>query len=856
MKAKGLRTQLRACTKCGKVGHNKSTCHQTLAKKLKPAAAAVTSNNLPTSNPPVKFFIHHTHFAPHQSAHFTDLKTKESDPWQKVSAAGPSRVDSTYHYYHQKSEPQKSSSVFSKHWEQNDDKKIPDEYFYQDIGLDIPKTSHATTLDQEKIQSKPALNLIGKDTHFKNQISNAKQKIKATGAKMRNVGRVFPIGKIAFAIGCVALAAFLPVRATNFYRQVQLTARTASAQGTAGFAALKSSTSALANSDLASAQKSTADALRNFSTALDNIKTNYPLLQSIIGFIPFIGDKIQDRKNLALAGEEIALGNARLFKGLEEIGNATDKNLLQKIKILNPYLSSALPDYRLALSKLTGVSPKSVPEQYRQTLNDFKLIFASVTNDLENLSELNNAINEIFGGQGMRRYLLMFQNPDEIRATGGFLGSFAVMDIKNGKIERLNIPAGGTYDLQGQLQETVEPPQPLSLVSRRWGFQDANWFPDFPASAQKILWFYRKSRDLTADGVIAINSTVLERLLTLTGPVSDEKRDVVLTAQDAIAQIQKIVETGPEIKDKKPKQIISDLAPEFLALTKNVANENLVSVLQNLHTALLQKEIQVYFTDENAQKLARVYGWSGELTPTTQNEDYLMVVNSNIGGRKSDAKMKQQVELQTVVEEDCEVINTVVVTRRHEGGKDEPFYGYPNIDYLRVYVPAGSELLSAAGFTWPEEKSFKAPFAWAKPDETLLSLEKEEKIDKASGTRVTSEFGKTAFGNWVITEPGATSQIQLTYKLPFKVTMNSSRSRLGDLILSGLEKENSARHLLVVQRQSGSDSAFTANIIFPESWRSAWGDGPNFKLAPNGLSIQPMDLNSDSVWSIALKQQI
>ena len=90
MKKKGTRTQLRACTKCGKVGHNKSTCPE-IATRIKKVEKKNEIQN--TAYQPVKFFIHHTHFAPHESPHFTDLKNKDTDPWQKVTATSPDKVD-------------------------------------------------------------------------------------------------------------------------------------------------------------------------------------------------------------------------------------------------------------------------------------------------------------------------------------------------------------------------------------------------------------------------------------------------------------------------------------------------------------------------------------------------------------------------------------------------------------------------------------------------------------------------------------------------------------------------------------------------------------------------------------------
>ncbi|HCX28112.1 MAG TPA: hypothetical protein DHI91_03160, partial [Candidatus Portnoybacteria bacterium] len=48
---------------------------------------------------------------------------------------------------------------------------------------------------------------------------------------------------------------------------------------------------------------------------------------------------------------------------------------------------------------------------------------------------------------------------------------------------------------------------------------DANWFADFPSSAKKIMSFYEKAGGSTADGVISLTPTIIERLLSMTGPI-------------------------------------------------------------------------------------------------------------------------------------------------------------------------------------------------------------------------------------------------------------------------------------------------------------------------------------------------
>ena len=452
---------------------------------------------------------------------------------------------------------------------------------------------------------------------------------------------------------------------------IKLTKNKIASDSTDGFVSLQNSTAALMQSNLPIAQTAINEALNSFGNAVETMQTKHQILQKIVSVIPVMDNEVKSRQNLLLAGQKIALGNTYLLKGIGDSQSNASSTLEERMNIIMDHLHSAIPNYQAAMNDLNKVDPNTLPLTYQGPFKDFKNIFEAVLNDLQNLSDLGSSLKEIFGAQGQRRYLLVFQNPAELRPTGGFMGSFAIMDVKNGQILNLEVPPGGTYDLQGQLDQFVIPPTPLLLSNKRWEFQDANWFPDFSVSAQKILWFYRHSRNITADGVIAINASVLERLLAITGPISDSKRGLTISADNALPTIQKVVENGPEKNTNKPKQILSDLAPQFIEHFKNSEPKDLLPLLTNLQDALSKKEIQAYFTDQTAQNAVDQMGWSGKILPTNSNQDYLAVFNTNVQGQKSDARIKQDISHQTIVDNEGNISDTVIITRTHKGQSQE-----------------------------------------------------------------------------------------------------------------------------------------------------------------------------------------
>ncbi len=765
-------------------------------KSTCPEAVSQTNTNK-TAHSPLKFFVHHVNYNKHQSPHLINLKEHKNNLYENVQPVAP--------------------------------KENKDFYFYHDA----PTPSFGP-----KLEKKPK-------RHY-----GLKQKIKTA---IGQAGAAAVPKHLAGGVLIILLLLFVPANARTYYFDLKSTANKIADNSTAGFLALHDSTSALMKGNLEDAQKSLTDALQNFDQAVTVLNNKHRFLQTIISAIPIMNNEIQSRQKLIAAGQEISLGNTYLLKGLSEIRTGSS-TITKNLELLGAHLTFSLPHYQTAKTDLQKVDSDILPFDYQNTFKEFRILYNAYVGDLENIAKLNSAIQEIFGGQGLRRYLLVFQNPAELRPTGGFIGSFALIDIKDGNIINIDIPAGGSYDLQGQLTQYVAPPTPLLLANKRWEFQDANWFPDFPASAQKMLWFYRHSRNLTTDGVIAINASVINRLLSIIGPISEESHNVVINKENALVTIQNIVEYGSEKKENKPKQILSDLAPLFIDNFKKINSRAILPMLANLEQALEQKEIQSYFADDDTENTIKEFGWSGAILNTSPNQDYLFVVNTNIQGQKSDAKIKQTISHQAVIQPDGTILDSVVISREHTGQAGEKLYGQTNIDYLRIYVPAGSELVRASGFTWPDEQKFKAPESWYKKDVALAGLEKEIGIDGQSGTRVTNEFGKTTFANWIITEPGQTNQVQFIYKLPFKAWEQPKESGLNILAKIFQSENHASKYQLVAQKQSGINSGFDSQIIYPEGWSPVWQDGNGITLATNGAAINSTELSSDKIWSLVMKK--
>lgn len=820
--------QQRKCSVCRNPGHNKRSCPDLRSEKKKSTKPHVQVYVIRDSSP---------------SNHIVDLGDKKTQAqWHKVTAykekAQPKRERVTVNFadlirlHNQKQETEKQVIPEAVVFSQQRKREIQKEVVRKERR---PLPNPLTPLRKANDSIKTALH-----TWFAHITDRLVMK------------------RFAASVVILCLLAMLPFPALSYYHKVQDDSRQIIEKSTNAFLALQSSTIAALNANLPQAQYDLSLALESFSQAKGFINEEHKALFFVAEMLPGIGTHVSSRTHLLQAGHHLALGNTYLVKGLEKAANTQDQSASARLTSLRNHISSALPQYEAALIELSSVNKKVVPAEYQEVFDEFKLLYAAFVNDLGDLNSIIDTMNALVAGEEEKRFLIIGQNSNELRATGGFMGSFAIATIRNGKIQDLTVPKGGTYDVQGQLREFVKPPVPLQVVNARWEFQDANWFVDFSESAQKISWFYENAWNHPIDGVIAVNSTVLERVLVALGPVTTEQ-GLTLDQDGAIASLRQEIESANDGGSNEPKAVLAEGLDAILSQLEDADTATLIRLLAELGEALEEKEIQIYAKNQALQETIRSFGWSGEIVQTKQNQDYLMVAATNIGGGKSDARMRQTITHQALVDPVTgEVTNTVIIDRTHTGSAEELFYGAANMSYIRIHVPEGAELIEAGGFTFPPEEAFLVPDATFEDDEDLLRIEKEIGFDANSGTRISEEYGKTVFGNWMAVGPGESSQAYIVYTLPFTVHVGSATvgtednlDRWSELFLP--EQKDSSRYSLFVQKQSGITSDFSSSLIYPEPWRPIWATNDEIDLAQNG-AVYHAPLDRDTIIGVAFEK--
>jgi hypothetical protein len=321
-------------------------------------------------------------------------------------------------------------------------------------------------------------------------------------------------------------------------------------------------------------------------------------------------------------------------------------------------------------------------------------------------------------GEGPKTYLLLVQNEDELRATGGLITSVGRLVIDQGQVLSIEFEVEYKDDWSKpypaapwQMREYMNSPVLL--------LRDANWSPDFPTSARMAETLYAYDHDLSVDGVIAFDQQFLVMLLQQLGPLQLEGVPEPITAENVTSYMRSAKEppaTGPVPENWKPKEFIPKMTAAVLQQLMEGGDHNWREIAKILSQALEQRHLLLQFDNPEVTALLARQGWANTVDPGTG--DFLLVTDTNMGFNKTNAVVEEGLSYDVNFTDLSQPQATLTVTHVNRAKPEVPCIqwnegqidgekAYP-IDrcywsYLRVYKQAGTQLLEATPMAIPGE---------------------------------------------------------------------------------------------------------------------------------------------------------
>lgn len=470
----------------------------------------------------------------------------------------------------------------------------------------------------------------------------------------------------------------------------------------------------------------------------------------------------ESAKNFSSSLYSLSLGAepfSNLWEGLKPNGNPNYD--LAEFKTASLHFADAKQKLGFAQASLNMVDKTSLPKTIRDDFEKYQTTLGKLTENSDFITQLALEFPSIIGLDGQRRYLVLFQNNNEIRPTGGFLGSYAAVEVKDGKIA--NIMIDDIYNPDGQLKlskanEVVKSPTPVAqaLEEENLYIRNANWDPSFPQSVQTITNLFKLVEAKTYDGVFAVDLYFARDLLAVMGPV-------YLTAFDEEIRVDNMYERAQFHSDFDFKEGVST-KKAFLTILGGKMLEKLfalpqeqIPVLANaLYASLEQKHLLIDLSGSYLANYLAEKGWNGGLLES--DGDYLYVVNANLGGTKSNYYVKNDMNYAVSAKTSDGVLRGELELTYENTQKNADWPGGPYKNYVRVLVADGSKLTGAYLMGGQEEAKL------AQVDEPVLGASNGTNIfDKV----VISKIGKyTSFEYQITVNPQEKVKLLFNYDLP------------------------------------------------------------------------------------------
>ncbi len=389
---------------------------------------------------------------------------------------------------------------------------------------------------------------------------------------------------------------------------------------------------------------------------------------------------------------------------------------------------------------------------------------------------------DLIGATTPASYLVVAQNPDDLRPTGGYMGSWGVLTVANGHIANLDYRSYDQWESFNDASRVF--PAQTQPVQRYFFFccmamQDANWYPDYPTTALVLEQFSQADQPRPLSGVIAFDPAVIQALLQATGPVTLTDPAVTVTADNVVDLANRYEGRGENVSAADllvGKRFLVEVAQVLIGRFSGSQQFSLVSLARGLFPALQHKDLIVALNAGVASSAVHDLGWDGaQLTPSG---DYVMLDDMSFSDNKVDSSVTRSF--------------TDNVQLRQDGSADVDL----TIQWRNAY-PSPTQAGAGTGAVITPTTAMRNFFRlYLPPDATIAAINGVDELWPAG-----SEAGHQVVQGFLIVPQAGSHTITVRYHVPSVM----------------VAKRSGATYTLLVQTQPGiPPSSFRLHVSSPD----------------------------------------
>jgi hypothetical protein len=413
-------------------------------------------------------------------------------------------------------------------------------------------------------------------------------------------------------------------------------------------------------------------------------------------------------------------------------------------------------------------------------------------------------------------YLVLLGNDTEMRANGGFAGSYAKISLSTNKnilcdsIIRgasrcrgasesarniRGIPKGVNTDLRGtnqpdednrtrisldfqdiyvpdgQVKDYTEPPYPIQQAfgTGSWQLANADWEPDFPTAAKALRWFFEKGKETNPDILAIINLSTIKEFVGIVGSFSVFEFDSTITPENLYLFLQGKAEIGFFPGSTQKKDALYAVGQALFKKIKSLPVQKKFQLAKIIYEDLVQKNIVVNSLNPDFQDFLIKRDYAGVFASNTK--DTYRLIETNLGANKANAYVTRQTTHEIDISPALSkggagegFISHKISVKFHnsspEANPNPPFhYGGNYIAYLRFYIPQNAQNIQIARDNTPY-----FPFVIASESAAIQAM--ESPFPTTPIPKITNKYNLTEIGFFHVTQAGGGSSVEISYDLP------------------------------------------------------------------------------------------
>ena len=509
-----------------------------------------------------------------------------------------------------------------------------------------------------------------------------------------------------------------------------------------------------------------------FASARTELGPSAPLLDHL-GWVPAVGGRLASASPAADAAYYSTGAALHLADGLSAVWPAavdhtSGKPLLERLALA---LQQGHAEFGAAQQDANGAARALAVLPSQSGDRTLERESARLRRDLPLLQQASTWLGlapALMGARQPSHYLFAWENPAELRATGGFLGASEFLTVSDGHIAGHFVGRAPPHEITSVL---VPLPEALYTNETYWILCDSNWSPDFPLTARLERWFYGEDTGRWADGVIDFVDTATPDILRAVGPVYLPEYRRWVDAANVVALANHYVNGrywGPlqhgALADTLRKQFFHDAMRAVLRRVQTMPLHRWPLLGASLDGAVTRGDIVLYHRRPAVEAAIKAMGADGRILHPAG--DFLYIVDDNRSYSKLNPYVRESASYQVRIQPGG-WLDATLTLRYHVNQSPAslegfgPAYGqigtkHDYQDFLRVYVPPGAVLRR----TWGLDR-------WAPA----------------------SAYGLTQLAGRLLVRQGHSLTVRIAYRLPPSV----------------LAASNFTSYHLTIQRQPGAN---------------------------------------------------